>query len=193
MKYVCVTHVDSFTKIAGFRYPMKNGPSFPELKNLNLEWWDESNWPLTHPNDYPKFYGTCDDDSNFEVDGVLHVFADVDGGPTAKEQYDELQAQEIRARLPSVATPRQIRLALLELGMLELVSNFIAGLEEPMKSKVMIEWEYSLEINKNSPIIQALSEQMGLTQEDLDNIFIKAASVGMFDPNATSSSSESES
>jgi hypothetical protein len=183
MKYICVTHVDSRTKVAGFKKPMRNGPAFPDVKGLTLEWWDESNWPLTHPDSFPKFYGTCDDDADLTLDGVMFVFSDSDE-KTAKEQYDELYAQEQRNRLPSVATPRQIRLALLDMGLLESIQTFIGTLEEPLKTKVMIEWEYSTQIEKISPVIQALSTQMGLTSEQLDAIFVKAATIGMIDPTA---------
>jgi hypothetical protein len=114
MKYICVTHVDSRTGVLGHRAPMRNGPSHPALKGLNLEWWDESNWPLTHPDQFPRFYGTCDDDADVSIEGVIMIFQDTET-VTAKEQYDAAYGEELRARLPSVATPLQIRLLLLSL------------------------------------------------------------------------------
>lgn len=186
MKYICVTHVDSKTGIPGHKAPMKNGPAHPKVKGLNLEWWDESNWPLTHPDQYPRFYGTCDDDADTDLEGVIFVFQDTEE-TTAKEQYDSAHQDEIRARLPTTATPLQIRLALIKLGMLDTVQNFIAALEEPAKSIVLTEWEYALEIDKNSNSIQSLTAAMGLTTEQLDNIFVEAAainsgSINPFDP-----------
>lgn len=183
MKYICVTHVDSRTGIPGHKVPMKNGPAHPKLKGLNIEWWDESNWPLTHPDQFPRFYGTCDDDADVSIEGVVMVFQDTET-TTAKEQYDSALADELRARLPSVATPLQIRLALIKLEMLDTVQNFIAGLAEPAKTIVMAEWEYALEINKNSASIQGLATQLGLTKEQLDNIFVEAANInpGSIDP-----------
>ena len=173
MKYICVTHVDSVSGIPGHIKPMKNGPRHPKVKGLSLEWWDESNWPLTHPDQFPKFYGTCDDDADTEIPGVVFVFNDTET-TTAKEQYDEARAQELRARLPSVASPMRIRLALLELGLLEQVQTYVESLEEPTKSKVQILWEYSTEIHKQHPAIQKLAANLGMTEETLDQIFIVA-------------------
>lgn len=183
MKYICVTHVDSKTGIPGHKAPMRNGPAHPKVKGLNLEWWDQSRWPLTHPDQYPRFYGTCDDDADTNLEGVIMVFQDTEN-TTAKEQYDAAYEEELRARLPSVATPLQIRLALIKLGMLDTVQNFIAALEEPAKTIVLTEWEYALEINKNSTSIQSLATRMGLTTEQLDNIFVEAVNIspGSVDP-----------
>lgn len=176
MKYIAVTHVDKRTKVPGFKAPMRNGPVFPDVKGLEIEWWDQSRWPIQHPDDYPLFYGTCDDDADLEIPGVMRVFE--------KENYDDLYAMELRARKPSLATPLQIRLALIKLGMLEQIQDFIEELEDPAKTIVMAEWEYALEINKNSTTIQSLSTQMGLTEEELDDIFEVAASIspGSIDP-----------
>lgn len=176
MKYICVTHVDSRTGIPGNIAPMCNGPTFPDVKGLNIEWWDESNWPMTHPDQYPRFYGTCDADAETNIPGVVTVFQDTET-TTAKEQYDAVYEDELRARLPSVATPIQIRLALIKLGMLDDVQNLIANLEEPAKTIVLTEWEYGLEINKNSAFIQGLATQMGLTTEQIDNIFVEAVNI----------------
>ena len=176
MKYVAVTHVDKKTKVPGFKAPMRNGPVFPDVKGLDIEWWDQSRWPILHPDDYPLFYGTCDQDADTDIPGVMRILE--------KENYDDLHAMELRARKPSVATPLQIRLALIKLGRLEEIQTFIETLEEPAKSIVLVEWEYALEINKNSTSIQSLGAQMGLTEEEIDDIFELAASIspGSIDP-----------
>jgi len=175
-KYIAVTHVDSRTKVPCFKAPMRNGPTFPDVKGLDIEWWDQSRWPIQHPDDYPLFYGSCDEDADTDIPGVVRILQ--------KEVYDELHSIELRSRKPSVATPLQIRLALIKLGMLEQIQNFIDELEEPAKTVVMTEWEYALEINKNSNTIQSLSSQMGLTGEQLDEIFEVAANIspGSIDP-----------
>ncbi len=176
MKYIVVTHVDSRTKIPGYQAPMKNGPTFPDVKGLDIKWWDQSRWPIQHPDDYPMFYGTCDDDADTTIAGVIQVIP--------KDVYDERHESELRARMPSIASPLQIRLALIKLGMLDDVQNFIAALEEPAKTIVMMEWEYALEINKDSTTIQSLATQMGLTTEQLDDIFVTATEInpGGIDP-----------
>ena len=186
-KYIAVTHVDKLTKIPCFKEPMKRGPVFPDVKGLNVEWWDASRWPIQHPDDYPCFYGTCDDDADLEIDGVMRVFEDLEDGTTAKEQYDALWKQELKARLPKVVTPRQIRLALLDAGLLDSIETAFNSLEEPLKSKAKIEWEYATEIDKNSPLIQKLYPQLGLTEEQLDDLFVTAHNMRPTNPDEETS------
>lgn len=177
--YICVTHVDADTKIPGFKAPMRNGPTFPSVKGLNIEWWDGSKWPLTHPDQYPCFFGTCDNDADTNIDGVIKVFEDMldqEGNViyTAQKQYEDLQAEEMRARLPSTASPMRLRLALLEMELLDSVKSYVDALEEPQKSKVLIMWEYSTEINKNHPAVQHLATALEITSEQLDDLFVLA-------------------
>jgi len=183
MKYIAVTYVDKKTGVPGFKEPMKRGPVHPNVKGLNIEWWDASRWPIEHPDDYPLFYGTCDNDADLDIPGVMRVFEDNENDGTAKEQYDALWNQELKARLPAVATPRQIRLALLDAGLLDSVSIAFDDLSEPLRTKVQIEWEYATEIDKESPLIQALYPKLGLTEDELDDLFVAAASTGPTNPN----------
>lgn len=181
MKYICVTHVDALTGVPCFKEPTRNGPTFPKVKGLNVEWWDESNWPLTHPDQYPRFYGTCDDDADTTIAGVIQVFEDGDE-TTGKEVYDQMRYEEERARLPVIVSPRQFRLALLEFDLLDTVVAYIESLEEPLKSKLKIEWEYAVEIDKNAPSIQQMYVELGLTEKQLDDLFVRASEIGLVDP-----------
>lgn len=192
MKYIVVTYVDKITGIPGYKEPMRKGPVHPDVKGLNIEWWDASRWPIEHPDDYPRFYGTCDNDADLDIPGVVRVFEDDDHDGTAKEQYDALWNQELKARLPSVATPRQIRLALLDAGLLDSVSIAFDDLSEPLRSKAQIEWEYANEIEKNSPLIQKLYPKLGLTEDELDDLFVAAAKIGRTDPDSDDTSTESD-
>jgi len=182
--YICVTHVDSRTKIPGTEAPMRNGPTFPDVKGLNIEWWDESNWPLTHPDQYPRFYGTCDDDADTDIPGVVFVFEDrvdeTEEGSvtvTAEEQYNNAKVVEERARLPQEASPMRIRLALLELGLLDSVVAHFDTYDDATKAKISIIWEFADFIPKYHPIVQKMAEGLGWTEEQLDNVFITANEV----------------
>ena len=169
MKYICVTHVDQQTGIPGFKAPMFNGPKFPDIKGLSIVWADESRWPIIHPDDYPKFYGTCDDDADLDIPGFISEMS--------KEAYDNLYSDELRARLPNEATPRQLRLALFDLGYHEQVETYIESLPEPQKTKVKISWEYATMIKKGDPIIQKVVEELSFTEEQLDDLFVRAQNV----------------
>lgn len=180
--YICVTHVDSQTKVPGNEAPMRNGPTFPDVKGLNIEWWDASNWPLTHPDQFPRFYGTCDDDADTDIPGVVFVFEDQTNEEgvvtdTAKELYDAERAAEERARLPQEATPMRIRLALLELGLLDSVIAHFNTYDDVTKAKINIIWEFADVIPKHHPMVQKMAQGLEWTEEQLDNIFIKAHEV----------------
>lgn len=74
---------------------------------------------------------------------------------------------------PSYCTPRQFRLALIDSGydlnqiqtMLENIPN------EVERKKALVEWEYSITIERNHPLIQTFATQLNLSVTDLDNIF----------------------
>lgn len=76
MKYIVITEVDSVTKVPCTVAPQRNGPSFPEIKGLVLDWKDKSTWPVKLAQDgtylrAPRYYGTCDDDACLNIPGVL--------------------------------------------------------------------------------------------------------------------------
>jgi hypothetical protein len=78
MIYICITEVDYKTKIPCTVEPQRTGPSFPAIKGLKINWTDESTWPVeVAPNGTylraPKYYGTCDDDADLTVAGILEV------------------------------------------------------------------------------------------------------------------------
>jgi hypothetical protein len=81
MKFICVTEVDAKTKIPCTVEPQRNGPSMPEIKGWEYKWADESTWPVTVDSTgiylrAPKYYGTCDDDADTNVSGVLEVLSE---------------------------------------------------------------------------------------------------------------------
>lgn len=167
--YICVTHVDAATKKPCFIEPMRKGPSFPEVKGLKLEWWDQSRWPLQHPDDFPRFYGTCDDDANTEISGVIEILTE--------EIYNELRKQEEQSRLPNSVSPRQARLALLKTNVLDDVENAISSLEEPLKSVAKIEWEFASEISRSSPLIDVIKESLNWTDQQIVDLFVLASQI----------------
>lgn len=70
--YICVTHVDSLTFQPASVAPLSNGPVFPEVKGLVINWWNETEWPT----ETPLFYGACDDDADVSVAGVIEVLTE---------------------------------------------------------------------------------------------------------------------
>jgi len=95
--YICVTEVDSKTKIPCIVEPQRTGPSMPDVKGFKPEWADKSTWPVELAPDgkylrAPKYYGACDDDADTTVAGVLEIL-------TEEDYYARKQA-EFEARRP---------------------------------------------------------------------------------------------
>ena len=70
---------------------------------------------------------------------------------------------------PQQITPRQCRLQLLALGLLDEVETMCNANRE-----MQIWFEYSLDFQRSHPMIEAMGVQLGLTQDDLDTMFIEA-------------------
>jgi hypothetical protein len=97
MKYLAITQIDARTKILCTEQPMRTGPDYPQIKNCNIVWCNKSTWPipttpqgaLTRP---PLFYGTCDDDADTSIPGVVRLLTEL--------EYSELKTAEHQARKP---------------------------------------------------------------------------------------------
>jgi hypothetical protein len=95
--YICVTEVDAVTKIPCTVAPQRTGPSMPAVKGLQVTWFDQSSWPVELASDgtylrAPKYYGTCDDDADTTIAGVLQVLTEA--------EFTAAKAAELEARRP---------------------------------------------------------------------------------------------
>lgn len=95
--FICVTEVDAVTKIPCTVEPQRTGPSMPDVKGLVIQWQDRSTWPVELAPDgtylrAPRYYGTCDDDADTAVAGVLQVLTE--------EECNTLRLAELEARRP---------------------------------------------------------------------------------------------
>lgn len=104
-------------------------------------------------------------------------------GKIAKWDYDKSNWEFIdnpanqipdKPLVPMTVTMRQARLALLKAGKLSMVASVIDSLPSPDKEYVQIEWEYSQTVERNRPYVIQLGEALGLSEEELDNLFIEA-------------------
>ncbi len=69
----------------------------PAVKGWIYLWSDESTWPVSTDSTgtylrAPKYYGTCDDDADTKIAGVLQVLTE--------EEYNALKVIEHEARRP---------------------------------------------------------------------------------------------
>ena len=79
--------------------------------------------------------------------------------------------------IPSFVTMRQARLALLQQGLLSQVQTAIDSLPSPQKEAAEIEWNYSSEVHRSSQFVQLLGANLGLSSQQLDDLFTLAASL----------------
>lgn len=95
--HIVVTEVDYNTRIPCTVEPQRTGPSMPAVKGLEIFWQDKSTWPVELSSDgtylrAPKYYGTCDDDADTTIAGVLQVLTEA--------EYTAARTAEHEARRP---------------------------------------------------------------------------------------------
>jgi hypothetical protein len=84
---------------------------------------------------------------------------------------------EITPTVPETISARQIRLWLIDNNIsLTSVETAINGIvDEKLREKTLVEWEYAPYIERNHPLIEALAASLGLTSEQIDQGFIQAS------------------
>ena len=161
MQYIKFTYVDAVTGISIASEPAANGPVFPPVAGLEFAWARESRYPT----DVPEFFGTCPDDSDVQIDGVLGVYVQAD--------WETMREDEMRARnpVPQQVTMRQARLALLNAGLLDDVEVVIAAAGR----EAQLEWEYAAAVDRSNPAVAIVQQQKALTDAQIDDLFREAA------------------
>lgn len=83
---------------------------------------------------------------------------------------------ESALRVPRDITARQARLVLVKHGLFEQVDDAIASIDDAEQRQIAgIEWEYATRIEREAPWVNALYENLGLTKEGVDHLFIQAS------------------
>ena len=117
----------------------------------------------------------------FDANGNKRV---VVGGVEMDVSEAELRADELAdvealqhiaqpVQVPRVITIRQAKLALLAAGLLDDVDAAIAAADRATQ----IEWEYATEVHRSWPTLTAVQAVAGLTDEQVDGLFITAAAL----------------
>lgn len=103
-------------------------------------------------------------------------------------EVDEALIAEVKAEwvpppppvpmIPQVVTMRQARLALLSAGLLDQVDAALAAIPDATDLRAaQIEWEYSNAVERGSQWVNNLAGALGLTQQQLDDLFAQAATL----------------
>lgn len=77
------------------------------------------------------------------------------------------------APIPQVVSMRQARLALLDAGLLDDIDLAIRS----MPRQAQIEWEFASEVRRDSGLIDAVKTLTTLSDSDVDNLFLSAATL----------------
>ena len=79
--------------------------------------------------------------------------------------------------VPQFVTMRQARLALLQAGKLATVNAVVAAMPGMAGDAARIEWEFSSTVERHRPLVEALGVSLGMTADQLDDLFRTAATL----------------
>lgn len=96
--FICITNIDAQTGVLCTEEPMRNGPAMPEVKGFRFDWSNESIYPIDcdatgRYTETPLYYGTCDDDADVSLVGVVR-------SNIQEAEYTQLKRDEFYARRP---------------------------------------------------------------------------------------------
>ena len=95
-------------------------------------------------------------------------FYAVEVAPINNKQTWELVA--IPKEVPQEITPLQSKLQLLEIGLLDEVEALVTA-----DRRVQLYWEYASVIERDNEILLMMATSLGMTEEQLDDLFIKGS------------------
>ena len=95
-------------------------------------------------------------------------FYAVEVAPINNKQTWELR--EIPKEVPQEITPLQSKLQLLEIGLLDEAEALVTA-----DRRVQLYWEYASVIERDNEILLMMATSLGMTEEQLDDLFIKGS------------------
>jgi hypothetical protein len=87
----------------------------------------------------------------------------------------EVEIEAAKPPVPQAVTNFQARAALLKAGLFDQVNN--ALLAQPVNSTARQAWEYANELTRNGTLVNSVSETLGLSAAQLDDLFRQAATI----------------
>lgn len=137
---------------------------------------------ITADNSHIDLFATCEEYGeipmtlNLVDTEDLHTFVDEYGNEFQLEEYCKnleiapYVEPEIVVVVPNSITMRQARLYLLNKESLDNVEMLVST-----NKAWQIEWEYASEVQRTNQLIPALQESLGLTNAQVDTMFIEAS------------------
>lgn len=129
--------------------------------------------PAAWPQELRAPVDTLPEGFDFLVSDVAALEAYQQPHQAAFDAWAAAQQEEAPpAPVPDVVTPRQIRWALNAAGLRGTVEGAIAAADQNTKDA----WEFSNEVRRDNPLLNSLAAALGMTSEQLDDLFRLAAS-----------------
>lgn len=169
MKYLKFTYVDAVTGISIASEPAANGPVFPPVDGLEFVWARES----AYPTNVPEFFGTCPDESDTQVEGVLGVYNQQDW---ETNRQDEMAARGPQTQFEKDQSRYQKRAAVKD--------NLMAYMAADNMSRVRSgAWSVAdLTALLDDPAMVAANALMGTLSFELSAAQIQAATTPLLTP-----------
>lgn len=79
--------------------------------------------------------------------------------------------------VPATISNAAARTVLINRGLFDTANNLISAMTGDLGLKTRTYWEYSAVFERTSPMILDMGSSLNLTETDLDNLFIEAASL----------------
>lgn len=120
---------------------------------------------------YQVFYGVTTYFYTFESEAQAKELIGFDDGQYAPDF-------EPVVIVPTQVTRRQAITVLTLAGYITTIESALAAIEDPTQ-KVVAEvfWKDSLHFERNNPVLNQLATNIGMTQEQLDELFIQASNI----------------
>lgn len=80
--------------------------------------------------------------------------------------------------VPTSVTMMQARLAMLSAGLLDKAQDALDAMEGDEGKAARIQWQYASEVRRDWPLVASLQTGLGLTDTQVDQLFITAAAIG---------------
>lgn len=122
------------------------------------------------------FYAACADTPEQHAARVLEILGD-DPKSYLQAVIDGIDLPVVPARVPREIELWQAKSIMSAMGLISQVEAAIAAMPDPQRAVVQCAWSGNARLARRGPTVTALAPALGLTDEQLDAMFIQAAAL----------------